>query len=170
MEEVLMKYDLVSDLHLDSNSKQGVFFDFETLKNKDSDILIVAGNVADNKFDTLSFMQRASFYYQYVFFVDRNHDNYHTSPIEENEYSFNRMAKKYDNIIYLNGTEIYVINDVAFIGCNGWYDFVMTKNKRSFEEIKKFWMNTKEDYKFVDYGIYDNPFVLSKVHSTRIKS
>lgn len=141
-----MKYDLASDLHIDI-SNGGI--DWEIQKAPDSDVLIVAGDIANTIDLTVEELVRAAKVYNTVMFVDGNHEHYSNFPkltIEDTVNELRTLIQDHNNIIYLNpSNSVHIIDDVAFIGCNGWYDFKFTPASISRSVAISTWMKHSND-------------------------
>lgn len=114
-----MNFDLISDLHLDYWTKNTK--DWKGLGT--SLYCVVAGDVSRNPRLTAGFLKHLSDAYQHVMFVDGNHEhNNRYDTIQDNENEFEELFSKISNLTYLSNSSC-IIDDVAFIGTNGWWTF-----------------------------------------------
>lgn len=122
-----MYIDIISDLHIDkwlkhnnTNLDKDYIFNFEEQQIK-SDYLIIAGDISDKLDDTIDFLNYSLKYYKKILFVDGNHEHFEKFP---KLYNNNYIKKKIKNkkIIYLR-SKSFIIDDIAFIGCNGWFNY-----------------------------------------------
>lgn len=134
-----MKIDICSDLHIDQWSNKYITkypcgeiknFPFQ-FKKTDSPYLIIAGDIGDELLYSIEYLNEISKYYEYILFVDGNHEHVDIYP--------NLYEKKYINnlidnhkILYLSNTP-YKIKNTIFIGVCGWWDY----NNSDLETIDK---------------------------------
>ena len=127
--------DIVSDLHIEhwnpkikytkkSNDDYVVDSPFKNEINPMSEILIVAGDVADDIDDAIKYLNELSKDYKYVLFVDGNHEHYSVYPKLLSDDEINEKFKENNNkkLIYLT-KNLFLYNGNLFVGCNGWWDF-----------------------------------------------
>lgn len=113
-----MKFDLVSDIHVEHWKNNYSF-----LKQKNSDTLIVAGDVSDNPDLTYEWLVNVSAEYKKILVIDGNHEHQGTGfEISKVNEKIKDMMTTISNIHYLP-TAPYVKDNVAIIGINGWWDF-----------------------------------------------
>ena len=108
-------FDYVSDLHV----SKGTIFNWEKhVKNKRNNTLIIAGDSASDFFKSGNIANDAGEFYKNVIAVDGNHE--HDSGFDP-MYQ-NKMFLK-SNVIFLDGLIKYkhIIDDVLYVGYNGWY-------------------------------------------------
>lgn len=115
-----MKFDLVSDLHSDMWDTE---YQIDWAKVKKSNIIVVAGDVADNIDLAIVELKRIAENYSKVIYIDGNHEHHHTWPnfTYTKEY-LRKNLYNIKNIDYIYNKYV-VIEDVAFIGACGWWDF-----------------------------------------------
>jgi DNA repair exonuclease SbcCD nuclease subunit len=137
-----MKIDVCSDIHseqwwsksriVDCNGPRKrtstgltMLIDWEWYKNKaggDGEILIIAGDLSDHIDTTKTIIEQAAEVYSYVFFVDGNHDHFNKKLYSLNMQILN--GNNLDNVRFLNPLTVgFIIEDIAILGCNGWYDW-----------------------------------------------
>jgi len=115
-----MQFDLVSDLHVD-------FWDDKTnrewIQHKTSDVVVVAGDTSDNPDLTFDFIHELECNYDTVLFVDGNHE--HQRRLDQADQSDRDflLKSKYSNGTFLSCNSHVLIDDVAFVGANGWWSF-----------------------------------------------
>lgn len=157
----LCKFDIVSDLHIDHWSKNykspyvhGHIVDkpYELSYTK-SDYLIVAGDVADDLDSTLDYLNKASIYYKKILFVDGNHEHVNKYPELYSTKYINSLVNN-DKLIYLSNSP-YIINNTAFIGCCGWWNYDNNNNESIIANYDYFnnWINhfkIKENKDFIN--------------------
>ena len=130
-----IKLDIMSDLHIDQWS-----FDYHNLypcgpiinepfqlNNTNSDYLIIAGDISDNINISIDFLNNISKHYKKILFIDGNHEHVNKYPLlYDTKYIQTLIDNK--NIHYLSTTP-YIINNTAFIGSCGWWDYDNSNQK-----------------------------------------
>lgn len=114
-----MKFDLISDLHLDQWSTN--IKDWRGLGT--SLTCVVAGDVSKDLRLATSFLKHLCGCYKQVIYVDGNHENhgsYHDIPGRQQQ--IDDMTASIENLTYLADSAC-VIEGTAFIGTNGWWTF-----------------------------------------------
>jgi hypothetical protein len=114
-----MKFDLVSDLHIDVWGKSG---ELDWLVDQQSDILVIAGDTSDYIDQTCEYVSRLGYYYSTIIIVDGNHE--HQTRMEDLDNSIQDWSRciNQTRAIYL-GSRQPIINGCQFIGINGWWSF-----------------------------------------------
>lgn len=105
-----MKIRVWSDLHIDGAA-------FRHPKEKSDDILVVAGDVANNLDTSKQFLFMMGDYFREVIFVPGNHEYYRGHFVDSDKSHMNK-----DNVHVLDG-DFIIIDDVAFIGATLWTNF-----------------------------------------------
>jgi len=134
-----MNFDLVSDLHIDSWSSDD---QMSWVGLPTSLICVVAGDVSTHPDQTLLELTKLSVVYKHIIFIDGNNEhrsNNYGSVATTQKYLHNQISKYFTNITYLYD-KVAIINNVAFIGANGWWtynyggpDYSMDECRRDFE-------------------------------------
>jgi predicted phosphodiesterase len=132
-------YDLCSDLHFDSYRakllKGLTSVEFARLKNAGSQVLVVAGDSANHYQRTLKLIRKAAKFYEYVVFVDGNHEHYESKrPIHLAERYLRLFSDRHPNLVFLDGQRVLRLGQTVFIGCNGWYDWQIMCPEISFAD------------------------------------
>ena len=129
-----MQFDVVSDLHVDIWKNQPINWS----QSKKSDILIVAGDVADDPYITLSELKRISQYYDVVLFIDGNHEHQKSTPdLDRSIEYFKNNLVDYTNIKFLYD-QIHIIENTAFIAKCGWWDYKFGEPRVKYQESKDY--------------------------------
>jgi len=157
-----MKIDYVSDLHIDHHwqrtklidptgprfqDKYGnaLYFDWEWYQRKNvelGNILIIAGDTSNNPDLTIKVVNQASDLYDYVFFIDGNHEHYNKKLYSENIKLFEDHYSQNYSSNYLNqNNPCKIVERTAFLGACGWYDW------RCYEDEGFAASEAKEDWK-----------------------
>jgi len=111
-----MSFDLISDLHLDSDN-------YDCTGIATSSICIVAGDVAEDRATTVNFLNNLAKCYQQVLYIDGNAEHkHHLLELESSYLDLKYHIAKLKKVQYLYD-DVIVINGVAFIGTNGWWGF-----------------------------------------------
>ena len=115
-----MQFDLMSDTHVDRwDTEHHVHWE----NTKKSDIIVVPGDISDNITQTVEELRYLSNIYEHVFFVEGNHEHQHYWP--DFDFAPNYLREhlgKISNVHYLHD-DYYVLDNVAFLGRSGWWDF-----------------------------------------------
>lgn len=158
-----MKFNLVSDLHIDHYSKDS---DLQVIKNtNNADILIIAGDISNSAETSADLLKLAKTQYNQVLFVDGNHDHYnrnslikHRSTTDNEQYLYDESLK--NSWVYLPKTT-YINDNTAFIGCMGWYDFCYGQATSSVQ--KRAWERYMADARCINFSM--PPDVLAKMQA-----
>jgi len=147
-----MKFDLISDLHLDfwGPSEQISWEGVGT-----SLIAVVLGDISYDIELSYRHLVDISKHYKYVIFVEGNHEHNNQCGFQERNGQLRAKLNKYQNICYLNRSAI-VLDNIAFVGANGWWTFDFMEPEISREEA--YWY-------FVSNGIYSEPFLQEIYHT-----
>lgn len=149
-----MRVGILSDIHVDINNKEGNSVEdaiLKTLDEKNVDILIIAGDVSSDYQETLrvlnDFQQRSR---ARILFVPGNHDIWNKSHADMDTWEI------YDALSEFSGSlirENIVINDWAFVGDIGWYDYSFGSNEYKEEDFYsgKAFKSTWQDKKYVNW-------------------
>lgn len=168
-----MKYDLVSDLHVDINRK--VDIDWSKIKNSGSEILIVAGDTSNTPSITYDVLETISKFYKYIIWVDGNHEHYHHyDHFEADEFAnvgseinlYKSWSKKINNLIYLTGSNSFKFENVLFVGANSWYDFSFVPNQYTFQQAYDSWKQNSNDSVHIVFDKSPDDYAL--LHATQI--
>lgn len=150
-----MKFDLVSDLHIDH---WGRSFETDWLFDQRSDILVIAGDTSDSIDQTCEYFRLLTKYYSKILVVDGNHEHQTTMESIDESTVYWQQAVAQSGAIYL-GQENPLIDGVRFIGICGWWSFDFGEPNVSLE-------NTISKCKSV-YGLTD--LMIEKQLSQSIK-
>ena len=112
-------YDLFSDLH-DNFWPSEQHIKWKGLGT--SLVAVVAGDISNDWNYTYKQLVEISRHYRHVIFVDGNHEHGFDPNIAENCQKFQDRLSMHNNITYLYKTCI-VLDDTAFVGCNGWWTY-----------------------------------------------
>ena len=113
-----MNFDLVSDIHVEHWKNN---YDF--LKNKQSQTLIVAGDVSDNPDLSYEWLSVVSAEYKEILFIEGNHEHQGTGfYIDDVNKQIENLVSSISNLHYLPNKP-YVKDGVVILGTNGWWDY-----------------------------------------------
>lgn len=113
-----MKLVIGSDLHVDFQSSS------INWKKWDPDsILVIAGDIANTLGDEIKLLRRVASHFAHVLVVDGNHTHYSSKGKRTIEEGLESVASQVPtNVHYLrHGNPTVNIQDIHFVGCNGWY-------------------------------------------------
>jgi len=114
-----MKFDLVSDLHIDH---WGQSYEFDWLHSQNSDILVVAGDTSDSVDITCEYLSKLTHYYDNVLVVDGNHEHQNSMENLKQSIQYWRGCISQTSAIYLSVLQP-IFDKVKFIGVCGWWSF-----------------------------------------------
>jgi len=113
--------DLISDLNL---SESDVF----TWTEKASSLFcIVAGNVSDDLGVLERTLDHLSDCYHGVFFIDGSLEHLNLEDYETRTAEIKKVCDSLNNVVYLHN-HIVILNNIAFVGSNGWYGNRRSRN------------------------------------------
>jgi hypothetical protein len=148
-----IKIDILSDLHIDHwtfNYKTkypcGIIknIPFKNVKTE-SNYLIVAGDISDNIYNSIEYLNILSENYEKILFVDGNHEHINKYPELYDTNYINSLINN-EKIIYLTNKP-YIIDKTVFLGACGWWDYNNLNNIEKCTNYFKNWINhfTKND-------------------------
>lgn len=174
-----MKFDLVSDLHVEMNtawkndkSHDGVSNIYPWHLSKNSDILVVAGDCANDPYTALGVIDEAKQFYDRVLFIDGNHDHYNgrgkpDETVGANCRLYHRYANDNNGVHFLHPSSSSVkIDNTLFVGCNGWYDWT-AYNLASKAQQQALWNTSMSDSMMISFD--DPPDVMAQEHAGGIR-
>jgi len=112
-----MQFDIISDLHVENWSEQIEWKGLGT-----SLVAVIAGDVSQNMDLAYQTVVEISKHYRHVIYVDGNHEHRGLGSINARRGDIQTLFSKYRNITYLYRNTV-VLDNTAFIGCNGWFSF-----------------------------------------------
>lgn len=164
-----MKIDIISDLNIDHwdksykskyprhKSKHLPYSLDNTAHQEDEYILIIAGNISSDFNMSIEYLKeqlRSNTKYSKILFIDGNYE--HCNEYPELKCIF-EMAKKTkeaniflqsDKLIFLHD-DMYIINDTAFVGVNGWWDYNKIDPEVIRPNVKNYFKNWRPDMTFL---------------------
>lgn len=134
-----MKLLIFSDIHTEFQKDTGKSF-FESYKNTDYDVAVIAGDLSNNK-NLLQTLEYASDNLKEVVFVKGNHECWGSS-IDKTDGMINNFCSKKSNLHYLEKSSI-TIGEQRFSGCSLWFKFtpmlpILARGWSDFELIENF--------------------------------
>ena len=169
-----MKIDIASDLHVDAWHHQTVladptarkwlgepfkstflYIDWARYRNHDSNVLVLAGDIANNLMITKEVLTAAADEYQHVIFVEGNHDHYENNmTVEDGMEFFNGLISHLPNVHYLKFDQTFELNGVLFCGATGWYDYKAYEDKGISEHIaRSMWRQHSRDAVYPKFNL-----------------
>lgn len=112
-----MQFDLISDLNIEQWNTPISWQGLGT-----SLVAVVAGNVSHDFNRSYQTILEISKHYRHVLYVDGFNEHNNNEKINQNRERLREKFSKYRNISYLYRNPI-ILDQVAFIGCNGWRSF-----------------------------------------------
>lgn len=118
-----MIVDIVSDLHVDYWERETLLFKFDWIKNKQSDTIIISGDVADSLEEVIIHLHKACDIYKVVLYVDGNHESsYFMDDLEKAPTLISEAMISRSNFHNLYHSD-YICEGIVFIGACAWWDF-----------------------------------------------
>lgn len=113
--EIEQSVDLISDLCLDKVDQ------FDWTGRSTSLFCVVAGNLSDDLQTIKHALEHLSTLYRGVFYIDGSYEHLDLSEYESTIESIQNICKPIKNVVYMHN-QVVVLNNIAFIGINGWYN------------------------------------------------
>jgi len=111
-----IEFDLISDLHLVDN-------DFDWSGQATSGFCLVLGDIALDRKILVETMKKIADNYVMVMYIDGNLElKNNLTNLDHGYQTLVQDLKKIKNLNFMYDNMI-VLNDVAFVGCNGWWTF-----------------------------------------------
>ena len=162
----MIKIDFCSDLHVDA--WQGhtqlhdpthrrwmgepfkstyIYLDWARYRSPDSDVLVIAGDTANNVVISRDVIEAAASAYKFVVVVDGNHDHYmNDMSVEEGQELLARLISHLPNVYLLKHDQSLLLDGVLFAGATGWYDFKAYEDKGITDYLaKRVWKQYSND-------------------------
>lgn len=112
-------FDLISDLHLTATDT------FDWTGQATSPLCVVAGDISDDVEIVRDTLQHLGQCYQAVFYIDGNNEHRFSLDSITDSYGVLQQAiVGIKNVVFLQNNCV-IVNNVAFIGTNGWWTFDM---------------------------------------------
>lgn len=107
--------DLISDLYLDKTEQ------FDWTGKPTSLFCVIAGNLSDDIATINHTLEHLSNLYRGVFYIDGSYEHLDLDNFERRVTHIKSISKTLKNVVYMHN-QVVVLNNVAFIGVNGWYN------------------------------------------------
>jgi hypothetical protein len=130
--------DLISDLNLTDSD----MFDWDGKST--SLFCVVAGNVSNDLLVLENTLEHLSNSYRGVFFIDGSLEHTRLEDYGNRIEQIREICQRLNNVVYLHN-HLVILNNVAFIGCNGWYG-----NRKDITSIED--LEYLEEYRSDDLG------------------
>lgn len=144
----------VSDLHV---THWNWDIDWAATKDARSDVLIIAGDTSNDVSTSMRVIKEAASHYPHVIFCSGNHEHYSSKNRLETVSDADRFIEQtllelgYENVTFLNGPQSILIQDVLFVGANGWYDFTLAEGY-SREQQHDCWKQNSNDPMWIRFA------------------
>jgi hypothetical protein len=177
-----MKIDITSDLHVDSHltiaqrmefiMNQGRIdnlLDWTKLKNDGSTTLLIAGDISHNLDLIKKTLLEAKGFYDHIVYTDGNHESYSATSHSVRLSELESFCGTQPGIHYLNENSHNIqIDDVLFVGSNGWYDWKAYEWRGVSKEVARdHWVDHMNDWSDIKFDNGD-PDQLSVIHANHI--
>lgn len=175
-----MKFDFISDLHVEFNQAwadnpeyDGVSAIYPWHLEKKSDVLVIAGDCANDPFTTLGVIEEAKQFYDHVVFTDGNHEHYNgrssrKPSVSTNNHLFTQYMLDEQTVTYLNGDTWLEYENTLFIGANGWYNWT-AHSWTSREQQRSFWKRDMGDAHCITFDENEEPDILANRHADQLR-
>lgn len=179
-----MKFDIVSDLHVEFNKRWDELPEYDGVSSiypwhleKQSDILIIAGDCSNDPFRTLGVIEEAQRFYDRVVFTDGNHEHYTGRKHKKKKNRGNvtdhcNLFRLYDmdnpKVTYLDGTNWVDTGDGIIIGANGWYDWT-AHAWTTREQQHQAWKDDSNDSRMIEFAPNGYPDKLARHHAELLR-
>ena len=168
-----MKIDFCSDLHVDAWMRHTILrdpehrmwagepfksmfyhIDWRQYKSPDSNILVIAGDIANTMVTSHQVVAAAAEEYEYVVVVEGNHDHYSNDMNIDDAMSFFESSfAQYPNVHYLKHDKTLEVDGVMFIGATGWYDFKAYEDRGIYTSAaKRMWKTYSNDSRYPNFN------------------
>ena len=130
VKEKVIHFDLISDLHID------YWLPDQQLKWPGlgtSLVAVVAGDVSRSWANTYDYLMMLRTHYRHVVFIDGNHEHDMQPGLKFHSDILHDKLAGVGNITYLHRNSI-ILDNVAFIGCNGWWTFDFAQPEFSIDQ------------------------------------
>jgi UDP-2,3-diacylglucosamine pyrophosphatase LpxH len=112
---MLMHFDLISDLHVESWGA------FDWTGQPTSPYCIVAGDIARDPALVVDTLEHLGQVYQCVFYIDGNDEHKNLmSDLGQSYKELSQLVSQIPNVVYLHDN-VVVVNGVAIVATNGWW-------------------------------------------------
>lgn len=124
-----MKIQVVSDLHIEMKP-------YALHRHADADVLVLAGDIIalQNNCDKLYHLENIVKHINIpIVYVTGNHEYYGFGKVKQSNKIIKTLEQKYPHFHFLDN-EVWIYNDVEFIGSTLWSDFDLSPNRSWFAE------------------------------------
>lgn len=175
-----MKFDFISDLHVEFNQAwadnpayDGTSAIYPWHLEKQSDVLIIAGDCGNDPFTTLAVVDEAKQFYEHVIFTDGNHEHYNgrtsaDNTVGDNNRLFIRYMREEPKVVFLNGNTQFKYRDTLVIGANGWYNWT-AHSWTSREQQKAYWQRDMGDAHCINFDEGEEPDTMASNHADMLR-
>lgn len=154
-----MKIGVIADLHIDRGNKYTPadfeFYLIETAKNKQLELLLIAGDISNNYKMTAQFIKKIKYALNIpVLFIPGNHDFW----TNETDISSLNIVDYYISMEEcLIDSPFIINNEWAIVGNTAWYDYSYGDDKFSEERLaqRKYYGATWQDKEKIDWPLTD---------------
>jgi len=171
-----VKVDYCSDLHVDSwtgstaihdpsrrmwegepRKSRFLHIDWRAMKNPDSTILIIAGDISNDVITSADVVAAAASEYEHVVVTMGNHETYMTdATVDLVHEGLRDLLRPYTNVHLLNWDCGVNLDGLAILGCLGWYDFSCYEDLMISQlQAKLAWSRYSNDSRYPQFGDRD---------------
>lgn len=167
-----MKLDVSSDLHVDNWTTGMKRVQWDKIKNPGSDILLICGDTSNIIGQSLEMVKRAVDVYNYVFFVDGNHEHwYFEGSINDLYRKVNDAVRQYfpDKALFFDGSNFKLLGDTLFIGANLWYDCSIMEPEIQKQDQWEYHRKYDENLRYINFAPYESPIQWAGHHTAMLQ-
>lgn len=136
----MTKIEIISDLHLEAS-------DFEYAVEKDTDLLILAGDISSRSEDIPNWMAKYIPDDVKVICIAGNHEFYNFQVLPDHYGTIAHNVEKRPNSFFLQNQSI-ILDDVKYIGSTLWTNFTLDPRKGLKQSMSDA-VNHMNDYKYI---------------------
>lgn len=158
----MQSFDLISDMHVDMNrawddqkTYDGISSFYPWHLQRQSDVLVIAGDCANDPMTASAVVAEAAEFYSHVFYVPGNHEHYigasdRAATVSVNEQWLRDSLSIFPNVIVLNEYSVTKLGGTAVIGCTGWYDWQLFPFAAR-EQQYQAWKDESNDARYIRF-------------------
>jgi predicted phosphodiesterase len=154
-----------------TSSHVGSTVDWAYHKQEDTRVLVIAGDISDDLKTSLDIVKDAAAVYEFVVFVEGNHDHWEgDQTITNNTQKIRDELSCHPNVIFLDGMSTFTIEGTRFIGAMGWYDWKGYEHLGITQEVaRQAWLDLENDSYWPQYGELKDPATLAFIHAEAVR-
>jgi|GEM_PF-2475438 len=162
-------FDLISDLHIESWTKQ-----IDWSCQPTAPYCVVAGDIARDRALVIDTLEQLGEAYSGVFYIDGNDEHKdHTDNLARSYKELNQLVEKIPNVIYMHDN-VVIVNGVAFLATNGWWNYDFDPNMELDQSIAWYCDKAKiPEHTAIElnsFGYNDTAYMINSVKKLQLQS